>query len=373
MGLVAGTLLGNFEVLGPLGAGGMGEVYRARDRKLGREVAIKVLPSRLASDAAGLARFDREARLLAALNHPGIASIYGAEQSSGVDYLVLELVPGETLRDLVHRGPLPLEDALDVARQIADALAAAHERGIVHRDLKPSNVKITPTGKVKILDFGLAKVAAAIASDPGATESPTVDSDATLPGVVLGTPEYMSPEQARGRAVDRRADLWSFGCMLFEMLSGTRPFRGGSRAEILVAVLAAEPDWTALPATTPARIRDLLERCLEKDPERRLRDAGDARLEIERELPAAVSGSHAHSRPTVTLSRRSPLLGIVGGVAAALVVALALGLLLRSASHRPRAGASPAGSEPEPRSIVVLPSRDLSGVPDGQLVGDGMA
>ena len=372
MPLAAGSHLGTFEILGPLGAGGMGEVYRARDRRLEREVAIKVLPARLAGDSGGIARFEREARLLAALNHPGIATIYGAEGTAEERYIVLELVPGETLKERLQRGPLPLLEALEVARQIADALAAAHERGIVHRDLKPSNVKVTPGGKVKVLDFGLAKAQAAF-GDPDATESPTgLALDATEPGMILGTPEYMSPEQARGRPLDRRTDIWSFGCILFEMLTGRRPFGGATPPDALASILTREPEWEALPASTPQRIHDLLERCLEKDPERRLRDAADARWELERELPESASSSHGRSRSGATPRRRralSPAL-VVAAIAALLLAGAGAWLIRRPApAPAPAAAPPPAAATP---SLVVLPSRDLSGQPGGQLVGDAL-
>ena len=371
MPLAAGSHLGTFEILGPLGAGGMGEVYRARDRRLEREVAIKVLPARLAGDSGGIARFEREARLLAALNHPGIATIYGAEGTAEERYIVLELVPGETLKERLQRGPLPLLEALEVARQIADALAAAHERGIVHRDLKPSNVKVTPGGKVKVLDFGLAKAQSAF-GDPDATESPTgLAPDATEPGMILGTPEYMSPEQARGRPLDRRTDIWSFGCILFEMLTGRRPFGGATPPDALASILTREPEWEALPASTPQRIHDLLERCLEKDPERRLRDAADARWELERELPEAASSTHGRSRSGATPGRRralSPAL-VVAALAALLLAGAAAWLVRRPAAAPEPAATPPAAATP---SLVVLPSRDLSGLPGGQLVGDAL-
>ena len=371
MPLAAGSHLGTFEILGPLGAGGMGEVYRARDSRLEREVAIKVLPARLAGDSGGIARFEREARLLAALNHPGIATIYGAEGTAEERYIVLELVPGETLKERLQRGPLPLLEALEVARQIADALAAAHERGIVHRDLKPSNVKVTPGGKVKVLDFGLAKAQSAL-GDPDATESPTgLAPDATEPGMILGTPEYMSPEQARGRPLDRRTDIWSFGCILFEMLTGRRPFGGATPPDALAAILTREPGWEALPASTPQRIHDLLERCLEKDPERRLRDAADARWELERELPEAASSTHGRSRSGATPGRRralSPAL-VVAALAALLLAGAAAWLVRRPAAAPEPAATPPAAATP---SLVVLPSRDLSGLPGGQLVGDAL-
>jgi eukaryotic-like serine/threonine-protein kinase len=280
MFLEPGTRLGVYEIVGHLGAGGMGEVYRARDTKLGREVALKVLPDALAREAERQARFEREARLLASLNHASIATLYGFEEAGGSRFLVLELVPGETLEERLARGPLAVEEALALARQIAEALEAAHAKGIVHRDLKPGNVKVTPDGRVKVLDFGLAK---ALGPDGSATElsdSPTL----TRAGAVLGTAAYMSPEQAQGREVDRRADVWAFGCVLYGMLAGCRAFGGETGPVTLAAVLRGEPDWSALPREVPPSVRRLLRRCLEKDPDRRLRDVADIRREIQEAL-----------------------------------------------------------------------------------------
>jgi serine/threonine protein kinase/Tol biopolymer transport system component len=305
--LAVGSRVGPYEVLSVLGAGGMGEVFRARDTRLNRDVALKTLPIAFAGDAERLARFDREARVLASLNHPHIGAIYGIEN----DALVLELVEGPTLADAMARGAIALDDALPIARQIADALAAAHELGVVHRDLKPGNVKIRPDGTVKVLDFGLAKIAddAARAMSAGVndtptqhlhlSQSPTITSPAlmTSTGVILGTASYMSPEQARGRAVDRRADLWAFGCVLFEMLAGTRAFPGEDVSETLATVIKGEPDWRTLPASTPTSIRRLLRRCLTKDPKARLSDASVARMEIDEALSSPdVDRTQATSR-----------------------------------------------------------------------------
>jgi len=284
MPLKPGTRLGPYEVTAPLGAGGMGEVYRASDTKLRREVAVKVLPVEFSRDTERLARFEREAHLLASLNHPNIASIYGLEESNGQPCLVLELVEGETLEERIAAGALSVEDALKAAQQIASALEAAHERGIIHRDLKPSNVKIDSEGAVKVLDFGLAKAlqddAEPRSSDPSL--SPTVTTGGTRAGVILGTAPYMSPEQARGKPLDKRTDIWSFGCVLYECLTGKRLFRGETTTDILAAVLSVEPDWSRLPERTPTRVRELLQRCLERDTRNRQRDIGDARLELER-------------------------------------------------------------------------------------------
>ncbi|HVH28340.1 MAG TPA: protein kinase [Vicinamibacterales bacterium] len=284
MALSAGGRFGPYEILSAIGAGGMGEVWRARDSRLGRDVAIKVLPRAFSSDPDRLARFEREARVLASLNHPNIAGILGVEDADGAPALVLELVEGATLADRLTRGAIPIDEALAIARQIADALDGAHEKGIVHRDLKPANVKVTPAGTVKVLDFGLAKAMGGEdeAADP--SQSPTMMAGATIEGLILGTAAYMSPEQARGRAVDKRTDIWAFGCVLFEMLTGRGAFAADTVSDTIAAVLQRTPDWAALPAATPPGVTHLLGRCLEKDPRRRIRDIGDARLEIEEAL-----------------------------------------------------------------------------------------
>ncbi|MGH9861789.1 MAG: protein kinase domain-containing protein [Candidatus Acidiferrales bacterium] len=287
--MTTGAKVGPYTIVAPLGAGGMGEVYRAHDTRLGRDVALKVLPEAFARDAERMARFEREAHLLASLNHPHIAAIYGLEEADGRRYLVLELVEGETLAERVARGPLPLEDALSVCGQIAEALEAAHEKGIIHRDLKPANVKVTPQGKVKVLDFGLAKAFEGEAAQEDISKSPTLTSPATQLGALLGTAAYMSPEQARGRAVDRRADSWAFGCVLYELLSGRQAFSGETVSDTIASVLKTEADWSALPAATPPSVRRLLRRCLEKDPKRRLRDIADAWLQMEEALREPVA------------------------------------------------------------------------------------
>jgi eukaryotic-like serine/threonine-protein kinase len=284
MPLQPGARLGSFEVLSALGAGGMGEVWRAHDRRLDREVALKVLPEAFVADAERLARFEREARVLASLNHAHIGGIYGLEEADGVKALVLELVEGPTLADRIARGPIPVDEALPIARQIAEALEAAHEQGIIHRDLKPANTKVKPEGTVKVLDFGLAKALepqlAAGRTDLSHSPTLTLGAAATQMGVILGTAAYMAPEQARGRPVDKRADIWAFGCVLYEMLAGRRAFAGEDVTDTLASVVRGEPDWDALPAAVPRRVRELLRRCLQKDPRARLRDIGDARLEI---------------------------------------------------------------------------------------------
>jgi eukaryotic-like serine/threonine-protein kinase len=306
MALPLGSRLGPYEIVGPLGAGGMGEVYRARDGRLHRDVAVKILPDLFASDPDRLARFEREAQVLAALNHPHIAQIYGIEDSRAGEpgfnrALVMELVEGETLADRIVRGPIPVDEATAIAKQIADGLAAAHEQGIIHRDLKPANIRITPSGVVKVLDFGLAKLADAGPARPGhydASMSPTLTSPvlATGIGMLLGTAVYMAPEQARGRAADKRADVWAFGCVLYEMLTARRAFDGDGVTETLASVLMKEPDWTALPAGVPRHVERVLRRCLRKDPRQRLQDLGDARLELD-ESPTDAP-AHA-AAPTV--------------------------------------------------------------------------
>jgi Tol biopolymer transport system component len=288
---LVGRQLGSCQILSLLGAGGMGEVYRARDTALGRDVAIKVVAAALHPHQDGLARFEREARVLATLNHPNIGAIYGLEEADGVRGLVLELVEGATLAERLTSGPLPVQEALGVARQIADALEAAHEKGVVHRDLKPANLAITSDGAVKVLDFGLAKVFGREEPDDDAwrARASATTVEASREGLIAGTVAYMSPEQARGKAVDRRTDIWSFGCVLYEMLTARPLFAGETSHDTIAAILERDPEWDALPAHTPENIRRLLARCLEKDPRRRLRDIGDARLEIEEALGALSS------------------------------------------------------------------------------------
>jgi serine/threonine protein kinase len=270
--LAAGTRLGPYAILAPIGAGGISEVYRAKDSKLDREVAVKILPEAFATDPERLARFEREAKLLAALNHPNIAQIYGVEERA----LIMELVEGETLK-----GPLPVETALIYARQIVDALEAAHEKGIVHRDLKPANIKITPTGVVKVLDFGLATAVEDPTASRDSKNSPTLSMRGTQAGAIMGTAAYMAPEQARGHAADRRADVWGFGVVLYEMLSGKAAFAGDSVTDILAAVVKLEPDWSALPASTPLALVKLVRRCITKDRKQRLQAIGEARIAID--------------------------------------------------------------------------------------------
>ena len=283
-----GRRLGAYRIVSFLGAGGMGEVYCARDEKLHRNVAIKVLPASFTSDPDRLARFEREARMLAALNHPFIGAIYGYEEADDIHALALELVEGPTLAERIAAGPLAMSEALTIAFQIAEALEAAHEKGIIHRDLKPGNVKVSPDRCVKVLDFGLATTFDDEAATTDLSQTATMPPGATLAGTILGTGAYMSPEQTRGRPVDKRTDIWAFGCVLFEMLAGRTPFAGETMSDVIAAILEREPDWEALPPRTPPRIRQLLGRCLDKDHRHRLRDIGDARLELRETLAAAA-------------------------------------------------------------------------------------
>jgi serine/threonine protein kinase len=333
--MLTGQSLGVYHILDLLGVGGMGEVYRARDTRLGRDVAVKVLPRLFSTDPERLTRFEREARLLASLNHPHIAAIYGFEQTSGVHALVLELVEGPTLAERLQRGPLPTTEALRIARQTADALEAAHERGVVHRDLKPHNIKVKADGAVKVLDFGLAKAAIAAASDADVSPSSTTSNDGTRDGIILGTMSYMSPEQSRGHAVDKRTDIWAFGCVLYEMLTGHALFTGETVSDTLAAVLKQEPDWRALPADTPASIRSLLRRCLNKDPVDRLHDIADARIEIQDTI--AESAAMTPTGPQPSAARWTRILPWV--VAAGSVV-----MTLLVVQQGSRGGGSPAAS-----------------------------
>src|SRR5215475_11483401 len=323
MALTVGTQLGSHEITGLLGKGGMGEVYRARDLKLKREVAIKILPEEFSRDADRVNRFQREAEVLASLNHPNIAAIYDLQEVNDTRFLVLELVEGETLSERIQHGPIPVEEALDIAKLICEALEAAHEKGIVHRDLKPANVKVTPDAKVKVLDFGLAKALETIPSNPSLSNSPTLSLAATNAGVILGTAAYMSPEQAKGTEADLQSDVFSFGCVLYEMLTGRQAFHGESVSEILAAVLIREVDLSGLPPDLNPRIPDLLRRCLEKSPKRRWQAVGDLRAEMETiaAAPRAVS-----SEPTTLIVQPRPLLKSVILVAIAIVVAIIAGI-----------------------------------------------
>jgi serine/threonine protein kinase len=304
-----GKTISHYRVTEKLGEGGMGVVFRATDTKLGRDVALKVLPEAFAADVERMARFQREAQVLASLNHPNIATIHGLEESDSVRALAMELVEGPTLADRIAQGPIPPEEALPIAKQIAEALEYAHERGIIHRDLKPANIKITADGKVKVLDFGLAKALADDAvSSQDLANSPTLSMAATKAGIILGTASYMSPEQAKGKSVDRRADIWSFGVVLYEMLSGHQLHGGETAPETLASVIKDQPSWEHLPATTPPAVRNLLGRCLAKDPKQRLRDIGEARIAIEDVIanPAGASAAMqpAGSSTTITSASR---------------------------------------------------------------------
>jgi serine/threonine protein kinase len=433
MALQAGTRLGAYEIISPLGAGGMGEVYRARDTKLQRDVAVKILPETMARDAQRMARFEREAQVLASLNHPNIAAIYGLEESNGIRALVMELVEGETLGERIAAsrpltlpasrdtlspqagrggksndltpspqgrgwssgaGPgegsrgsaLATEDALPIAKQIAEALEYAHERGVIHRDLKPANVKITPEGTVKVLDFGLAKVLETqdTSTTTDIANSPTLSAMATQAGMILGTAAYMSPEQAKGQRVDRRADIWAFGCVLYEMLTGRKPFEGETISDVLASVIKTEPDWSAIPEPVPPSIQKLIRRCLTKDPKQRLRDIGEARITIEETisgvgepfgLPREGEALPYPQPPKSPLRRALP--GALAAVGFLLAAVLAVAYLFKSPAapvqstqsliaapenvsfaFEPPAGAptlSPDGTR------LVFPARDASG------------
>ena len=366
---LVGRQLGAYKVLAMLGAGGMGEVYRARDSLLGRDVAIKVLPEVFAVDPDRLARFKREAQVLASLNHPNIAAIYGFEESDGVQALVLELVDGTTLADRLALGPTRFKEALPIARQIVDALEATHQHGIIHLDLKPSNIKLRPDGAVKVLDFGLARAAAS--AEGGGTEAvqPSASAGAdTRSGLIFGTPAYMSPEQARGKVVDKRADIWAFGCLLYEMLTGRPAFDGSDPAEIMTAVVGREPDWTVLPQDLPVILRPYLRRCLDKDPKERVQDMGDLRLVLGGAFdpPLAQTGDRATTDVGTNGRPRSR----IPAIAAALVAVLASGSaawLLKPAPTGPvqEIRRFPVVAAPRASLAIAVNNRDLALTPDG--------
>ena len=345
MSIAIGTKLGSHEITGVLGRGGMGEVYRARDTKLKRDVAIKILPEEFSLDPERIARFHREARAIAALNHANIAAIHELGETRTTKFLVLELVEGDTLAERIQRGPLPVEEALNIARQIGEALEAAHEKGIIHRDLKPANIKITPQGKVKLLDFGLARIFEDESEDLDSSNSPTLVS-ATAGGVILGTAAYMSPDQARGQKADKQSDVWAFGCVLYEMLTGQPTFRGQTVTDILSSIIRSEPDWSALPQSTPVFVRSLLRRCLQKERSRRLRDIADARIEIEE------AGTPAEREPDRAKPQEKARRVRVTWFAAVLAIALALGAALVSVLYFNRA------TPPEIRLEVSTPPTD---------------
>ena len=356
----------------------MGEVYRARDKKLGRDVAIKVLPEHFAKDKDRMARFEREARVLASLNHPNIAAVYGLEEDDGRHFLVMELVPGESLAAKIQKGPLPIGEVLAIARQLVDALEAAHEHGVVHRDLKPANIQLTPDGIVKVLDFGLAKVETGEARFTDTSLSPTMTRDATRAGIILGTAPYMSPEQARGMPVDKRSDIFSFGCVLFEMLSGQKAFQGELVSDVMASVIKSEPKWEIL-SRTAGRLRRLLERCLEKDAKQRLRDIGDARLELDEAVRAPLDAdADADMR-----RRHAPMFTAMSCLGVAIVTGLVVWRWAPSADVRSEVtrfqvevtGAAELALSPDGRTLAYTPdfgirvhsfdsweSRELQGV-----------
>jgi serine/threonine-protein kinase len=348
MALSIGTKLGPYEILAALGAGGMGEVYRARDAKLGRDVALKVLPEAFARDGERMARFQREAKVLASLNHPNIATIHGLEDSGPTHALVMELVEGPTLADRIKQGPIPIDEVVRIAKQICEGLEYAHERGIVHRDLKPANVKVTLDDAVKVLDFGLAKAIEGDATSMDISTSPTITRMATLAGVLLGTAAYMSPEQAKAKPVDRRADIWAFGCVLYEMLVGKMAFHGESVTDTLAAVIKEEPDWSQLPSATPLRVRVLLQRCLQKDPKQRLRDIGDARISLDEVLSGAPLEAPAPTEVSKPPARRQQSLWAAALVLVALAAGAAVWIL------KP----SPVNPKPVSRFTITLPPGD---------------
>ena len=358
---LTGQSLSHYRILEKLGAGGMGEVYRATDSRLGRDVAIKILPEAFSADQQRMARFEREAQLLAALNHPNIATIFGLELAGSTRALAMELVPGPTLADRIAQGAMPHDEILPIARQIAEALEYAHDRGIIHRDLKPANIKVTPDGNVKLLDFGLAK---AIADDPAGSDlssSPTLTAAATRAGMILGTAGYMSPEQSRGKPVDRRADIWAFGCVLYELLTAKRAFDGETVSDVMAAVITNEPNWNLLPQSCPAAIRNLLRRCLDKDAKHRLQAIGEARIILENpQSDAAPSPSVAAT--TSALTTRRGLQWYVSGILLGVLLAGIIFWLspLRQAPRRVRrlSIALPAGfsiSEPDYPEIAITP------------------
>jgi serine/threonine protein kinase len=368
MALFIGSQLGPYEIVSAIGAGGMGEVYRARDRSLKRDIALKILPDSLSADVERLARFQREAEVLASLNHPNIAAIYGLENAEGVKALVMELVEGEDLAERIARGPTPLDEALPIAKQIAEALEAAHDQGIIHRDLKPANIKVRPDGTVKVLDFGLAKAVepvGAISSSAG--QSPTITSPAMMTGVgvLLGTAAYMAPEQARGRPVDKRADIWAFGCVLYEQLTGRAAFARGTITDTLAAIVETEPAWDGIPVNTPPVVRRLLRRCLEKDPRRRLRDVGDARLEIEEALTSQAPEEGAPRQPA-RISRRTAI-GTLAGVAAGMATG-GLAVSRYRSDATPRSLARFAIALPEQHYFTASFNRRVVISPDGTLL-----
>ena len=362
MPLTPGTTLGPYRVTAKIGEGGMGEVYRARDTNLDRDVAIKVLPEAFTSDPDRLARFEREAKVLASLNHPNIGAIYGLEKSGDTRALVLELIEGPTLADRIKQGPIPVDEALPIAKQIAEALEAAHEQGIIHRDLKPANVKVKDDGTVKVLDFGLAKAFQPDASDVSASMSPTISltAAATQMGMVIGTAAYMAPEQAKGKVVDKRADVWAFGAVLYEMLTGQKPFVGDDVSDTLALVLKFEPEWDELPSDLSPVLATYLRRCLAKEPKQRVHDIADVRLAMEGAFETTASDGVSHQtqiwqRP-VPLAIAGLVLLSVGGLAAWGLIRPATGAdVVRFSVVPPGAGASSLGLSQRGRDLTITP------------------
>ena len=377
MPLSPGTTLGPYQVTAKIGQGGMGEVYQARDTKLDRDVALKVLPEAFTSDPDRLARFEREAKVLASLNHPNIGTIYGLEEADGVKALVLELVEGPTLADRIKQGPIPIDEALHIATQIAEALEAAHEQGVIHRDLKPANVKVKDDGTVKVLDFGLAKAFQPDASDPGLSASPTISltAAATQMGMIIGTAAYMSPEQAKGKVVDKRADVWAFGAVLYEMLTGQKPFTGKDASDTLAAVLRIEADLNALPEETPPRLSQLLKACLQKEPKDRVRDIGDVSLAMRGTFESTISASVPAVVPSQLPVWQRPVAIAMMVLASVALTSLTAWMLTRPAVIQPdlmRFVIAPP--EAAPLSFTLL-WRDVAISPDGTQIiySDGAA
>lgn len=398
---MVGTSLKYYRITAKLGEGGMGEVYRATDTKLGREVAIKVLPASIERDPHSLARFEREAKALAALNHPHIAGIHDFDAERGTHFLVMELVEGETLAERLRQGPLPIQETLAVARQMAEAIQEAHEKGIIHRDLKPGNVKITPSGRVKILDFGLAKMTQtfhgeAASGTPPSAEAATLPVDSTRPGAVMGTPAYMSPEQARGLEVDKRTDIWAFGCCLFECLSGRKPFRGRTASDLMAEVLKSEPDWSQIPPETPHAVVTLLRRCLEKEPSRRLSAIGDIAIMLDESTrgPTAAASPpmpQPPSAPTPAALLTAASARRLGPLAAGLLVLLVgAGIFFwnrpgashpaQTTSERVKSNTGPVSRSgavavpaPDQKSVAVLAFANLSEDKGNDYFSDGLS
>jgi Tol biopolymer transport system component len=362
MSMIGKSLI-HYEITSEIGKGGMGEVYQAKDTKLGRDVAIKVLPEEFALDKDRVARFQREAKLLASLNHPNIAAIYGLEESDGVHFLVMELIEGDTLKDRIKTGPIPVEEALKFALQMAEALEAAHEKGVIHRDLKPANIKVTPDGKVKILDFGLAKAYAGDQENINLADSPTISAAATQQGVILGTAAYMSPEQARGKPVDRRADIWAFGVVLYEMLTGRPTFSGDDVTDTLAAVIRSEPEWKNLPANLHWRLKEVLERCLEKKAKDRYGSISDARVDIQRAL-ADPSGILVRpisvAEPRTHLQMALPWIVAIFGI---IIVGIIVWYLRAPTPERPQVMYF---TDEAPQGLQIGPTDSFTISPDGR-------